>query len=332
MSRKIMILACALLVMLAVVPLSVTAQTTATPKIKIGFVAGIVDPFYQVMELGINQAVADLGLTVVSQYPPAPWGPTSQTPILNAMIARGDLDYLIIAPTDKDQMVAPLQAAADAGIKVITVDTFLGDGDYIKGPVTFPLSYIGSDNAEGGRIAAEALAKALGEKGKVYVQNTTVGTSTTEQRGQGFKDGIAEYPNMQLVGMDYNLDDANTSAAQTAAVLQRTPDLGGIFGVNVFSATGASNAVINAGLGGQVQVVAFDATKDAIEKLRQGAISMVIAQKPYDMGYLAVEFAMADHSGVSSLPRRVPTGYQVITAQNVDDPAVARFIYSVPGQ
>ncbi|HVU13019.1 MAG TPA: ABC transporter substrate-binding protein [Phototrophicaceae bacterium] len=330
MSKKLMILACMLLVLLAIVPLSAAAQPQATPKIKIGFVAGIVDPFYQVMEVGINQAVADFGLSVVSQYPPAPWGPNSQTPILNAMIARGDLDYLIIAPTDKDQMVAPLQAAADAGIKVITVDTFLGDGDYVNGPVKFPLSYIGSDNVEGGRIAAEALAQTLGEKGKVYVQNTTVGTSTTEQRGQGFKEGIAEYPNMQLVGMDYNLDDANTSAAQTAAVLQRVPDLGGIFGVNVFSATGASNAVINAGLGGQVQVVAFDATQDAIEKLRQGAISMVIAQKPYDMGYMAVEFAMADAAGVTSLPRRVPTGYQVITAKNVDDPAVARFIYQLP--
>ena len=82
------------------------------------------------------------------------------------MVARGDLDYLITAPTDKEQMVAPLQAAYDAGIKVITVDTFLGDGDYTNGPVTFPISYIGSDNAEGGRIAARALAAAVGETGQ----------------------------------------------------------------------------------------------------------------------------------------------------------------------
>ena len=61
MSKKLMILACVLLVLLAVMPLSVTAQAAPSAKIKIGFIAGIVDPFYQVMELGVNQAVADLG-------------------------------------------------------------------------------------------------------------------------------------------------------------------------------------------------------------------------------------------------------------------------------
>lgn len=315
--------------LLFVVLLAPTTAQDAKPKI--GFLPGVVDPFYQVMEIGVNQAVADFGLEVVTQIPDT-WGPTVQTPILDALIARGDLDYLIIAPTDKEQMVAPLQAAIDAGIKVITVDTFLGDGDYVNGPVTFPISYIGSDNVEGGRIAGRALAEALGGSGKVYIQNTNVGVSTTEQRSQGFREAVAEFPGMEVIGEDYNLDDANTSVEQTTAVLQRVPDLGGIFGVNVFSAQGAGTAVVNAGLGGTVQVVAFDATQFAIELLRNGDVTLVIAQKPYDMGYMAVSFAMADWRGVTSLPHRVTTGYAVITAENVDDPEVARFIYQVPGE
>jgi ribose transport system substrate-binding protein len=325
MSKRIALLFVSVLIILSVAPFA--AAQDDLPKI--GFLPGVVDPFYQVMELGVNAAVEDFGLEVVTQVPDT-WGPTVQTPILDAMVARGDLDYLITAPTDREQMVAPLQAAIDAGIKVITVDTFLGDGDYVNGPVTLPISYIGSDNLEGGRIAARALAEALGGQGSVYIQNTNVGVSTTEQRGQGFREGIAEFPDMEVIGEDYNLDDANTSVEQTTAVLQRVPDLGGIFGVNVFSAQGAGTAVVNAGLGGQVQVVAFDATQFAIELLRNGDVTLVIAQKPYDMGYLAVEFAMADFRGVTSLPRRVTTGYAIITADNVDDPEVARFIYQVP--
>jgi len=327
MSKKYLLFLVIVLTAFSIAPLITSAQDDAKPKI--GFLPGVVDPFYQVMEIGVNAAVADFGLEVVTQYPDT-WGPTVQTPILDAMIARGDLDYLIIAPTDKEQMVAPLQAAVDAGIKVITVDTFLGDGDYVNGPVTFPLSYIGSDNTEGGRIAARALAEVTGGQGKVYIQNTNVGVSTTEQRGQGFREGIAEFPDMEVIGEDYNLDDANTSVEQTTAVLQREPDLAGIFGVNVFSAQGAGNAVKNAGLGGTVQVIAFDATQDAIENLRAGVVSLVIAQKPHDMGYLAVAFAMADFRGVTSLPKHVTTGYAVINAENVDDPEVARFIYQVP--
>jgi ribose transport system substrate-binding protein len=322
-----MLLCVFVLMVLSVLPVS-QAQDA---KPKIGFLPGVVDPFYQVMEVGVKEAVADFGLEVVTQYPDT-WGPTVQTPILDALIARGDLDYLIVAPTDKEQMIAPLQSALDAGIKVITVDTFLGDGDYVNGPVTFPISYIGSDNVEGGRIAAVALADVLGGKGKVYIQNTVVGTSTTEQRSQGFQEGIADYPNLTLAGEDYNDDDANRAAEQTAAKLQAVPDLAGIFGVNVFSAYGAGNAVKAAGLGGHVQVIAFDATQDAIQNLREGVVTLVIAQKPHDMGYLAVTFAMADWRGVTSLPRRVTTGYAVITADNVDQPEVARFIYEVPGQ
>lgn len=298
----------------------------AQAKPKIGFLPGTVDPFYQVMEKGVRDAAKDLGLDVVVQIP-ATWGPTAQTPILDAMIARGDLDYLIIAPVDKEQMIAPLEAARDAGIKVITVDTFLGNGDYVNGPVTFPLSYIGSDNVEGGRIAGNALADTLGGKGKVYIQNTIAGTSTTEQRSEGFKEAIKAHSGMELVSEDYNNDDASLSTQQTAAVLQREPDLAGIFGVNVFSAQGAGQAVLNAGLGGEVQVIAFDATQFAIEQLRAGTVSLVIAQKPYDMGYMAMEFALADARGVTSLPRRVATGYAVITRDNVDNPDISRFIY-----
>ena len=326
MSKRLILLLLASLLVLSA-PM-VAAQDEE--GIVIAFLPGVVDPFYQVMELGVRQAVEDSGLPIelVVQYPDT-WGVAVQTPILDAIVARGDVDYLITAAVDKEQMVAPLQAAHDAGIQIISVDTFLGDGDYVNGPVTFPLSYIGSNNVEGGRIAAEALAANLGGEGKVYIQNTNPGVSTTEQRSQGFREGIAEFPGMEVIGEDYNSDDANTSVQQTSAVLEREAELAGIFGVNVFSAEGAGTAVQNAGLSEVVDVIAFDATLDAIEKLNAGVVSLVIAQKPFDMGYLAVQAAMADHRGVSSIPPRIPTGYAVITRDNVEDPEVARFIYQV---
>lgn len=303
------------------------AQAASAVELKIGFLPGVVDPFYQVMELGVNAAAKDLNIEVVTQIPPT-WGVEAQTPILDAMVARGDLDYIIIAPTDKDQMIAPLQAALDAGIKVITVDTFLGDGDYVSGPVTFPIAYIGSDNVEGGRISARGLAEAIGGKGTVYINSTNPNVSSVEGREQGFKEVMAnEFPDIKVLGPDYNLDDQNKAAQQTAAVIEQNEDLVGVFGTNVFSAGGAGNAVVNAGLGGAVQVVAYDATLEAIELMGKGVVSLVLAQKPFDMGYMAVQFAAADAAGVTSLPRRVETGFAIITKDNVGDPEFARFIY-----
>lgn len=304
------------------------SAASAQEKIKIGFLPGVVDPFYQVMQKGVEKAAADLGgIEVVTQIPPT-WGVEAQNPLLSALVARGDLNYIITAPVDKDQMVAPLQAAVDAGIKVITVDTFLGDGDYAGGPVTFPISYIGSDNVEGGRISARGLAKAIGGKGTVYINSTNPNVSSVEGREQGFAEVMKnEYPDIKVIGPDYNLDDPNKAAQQTAAVIEQNPDLAGVFGTNVFSAQGAGNAVVNAGLGGHVQVVAYDATKDAIESLNKGDVTLVLAQKPFDMGYMAVQFAAADAAGVTSLPKRVQTGFAIIDKSNVTDPNYSRFIY-----
>jgi ribose transport system substrate-binding protein len=45
----------------------------AQAKIKIGFLPGVVDPFYQVMQLGVEAAAKSLGIEVVTQIPPT-WG------------------------------------------------------------------------------------------------------------------------------------------------------------------------------------------------------------------------------------------------------------------
>jgi ribose transport system substrate-binding protein len=267
----------------------------------------------------------------VTQIPPT-WGVEAQTPLLNAMVARGDLSYIITAAVDSQQMIAPLQAANDAGVKIVGVDTFLGDGDYANGPVKFPLTYIGSNNEQGGAFAAQALAKAIGDKGIVYINSVTPNIASVELRVKGFKGEMAKHPNIKVLGPDYNDDDLNKATQQTSAVIEQNPDLAGVFGSNVFSAQGAGAAVVNAGLGGKIQVVAYDATKDAVEMMNKGVVSMALAQKPFDMGYLAVEFAVADAAGVTSLPKRVPTGFAIIDKSNVSDPNFSRFIYQTTGK
>jgi ribose transport system substrate-binding protein len=305
-----------------------TAPTTAPTggKYKIGFLAGTNDPFYITMQRGAQQAAADMGVDLLVQIPQN-WNVTDQTPMLDAMVARGDLQGLFLAPVDAQAMIPPIQKANDAGLPILTVDTFIGDGDYANGPVKFPLSFIASDNHLGGVIACSTLAENIGKKGKVYIQNVNPGISSTDAREAGCKEALKNYPDVVLAGVDYNNDDASKAQAQTEAMLQANPDLAGIFGTNVFSAQGAGQVVANKGLSGKVKVVAFDATAAAIDMLKAGTVDMVIAQKPSDMGYFAVEFAYAYFNGVTSIPKHVPTGYAVITRDNMNDPNISRFFY-----
>jgi ribose transport system substrate-binding protein len=111
-------------------------------------------------------------------------------------------------------------------------------------------------------------------------------------------------------------------------VLTANPDIKGMFATNTFGAQGAGAAIENAGLKGAVEVVLFDASEGNIEFLKAGTVTQVIAQKPADMGYLGVVTAIANARGVTSIPKRIPTGYAVIDAKNVSDPNVAKFIYT----
>jgi len=134
-------------------------------KFTIALIPGLTtDAFYITMRKGAEAAAKAVGATLVFQGAPD-FNPVTQVPVLDAVIAKKP-DAILIAPTDKDQLIQPLKKAADAGIPVITVDTFIGTGVYQtgKGDADFPLAYIASDNLLGGAIAARALAKAVGEK------------------------------------------------------------------------------------------------------------------------------------------------------------------------
>lgn len=316
----------------AAAPAAEEAAAPAGETLKVALLYGVKnDGFYITMVKGANAKAAELGNVEVIADGPNQFNATEQRPIIDAVLATNP-DAVCVAVTDKTALIEPLQAASEAGIPVFSVDTYMGEdgGDYVNGAVTFPLSYIGSDNREGGRIACQAVIDAMGGSGKFYIQNVRPGVSTTDQREQGCKDAIdATNGAVELVGVDYNEDSAAKSAEQTAAVLERVPDLGGAFGANLFSAEGLGQSVKNAGLTGVVKVAAFDAPESAIVELQDGLFDLVIAQLPYEMGQVCVEYAVAANAGnLDVIEKRYGTGYQVITRENVDTPESQNAIYS----
>jgi ribose transport system substrate-binding protein len=306
----------------------VDVASAADNKYTIALIPGLTtDAFYITMRKGAEAAAKDLGVTLVFQGA-SDFNPVTQVPVLNAIIGRKP-SAILIAPTDKTQLVQPLKQAVDAGIPVLTVDTFIGDGHYQtgSGDADFPISYIASDNILGGQIAARALAKAIGDKGKVYVSNVKPGISTTDQREQGFKDEMKKHSNITVLETQFNDDDANKAASQFQSVFARNSDLAGVFGANLFSAMGAANGVKQSGKSGKVKVVAFDAPTSIVGEIKSGNVDIAIAQHPAEIGYYGVVSAFAHLTG-QSVPTLIGTGFTVIDKDNIDDPNVKRFIYS----
>lgn len=296
--------------------------------IKILYIPGVDDPFYKSMEKGAQQKAETLGVSLsVSAYPDT-WDPAVQIPLLNKAAGSGDYDLILIAPVDRDALVAPLKLLYEKGVQIITVDTEIGNGDYMDiSQWSFPLSHIGTDNFAGAVALGEDLAEKVGEKGKVYINTTTALTSTTEERKDGFIEGISHFPEMEIIRVDYNGDLQEVARNQTLTVLMDHPELVAVFGTNVFSSQGVSSAVKNTGLSGAVRVAAWDSTETLVRSLRNGEVDLVLAQKPAEIGALAVEWAHSYLIEGKKIPKKITSGYVILDKTNINDPDMEQYIY-----
>ncbi|GAM50225.1 LacI family transcriptional regulator [Nocardia seriolae] len=266
------------------------------------------EPFYISMQCGASDEAKKLGYSLDTQAP-SQFDASLQTPIFTGVIANKP-GAILIAPTHAQAMASPIKQAKDAGIKVIEVDTALQD-------TSIALSSISSDNVKGGRLAAQTLAKLVGDKGSVLVINTKAGTSTTDQRAQGFGDELKQsHPGMTSLGVQYNNNEAAQAASIVTATLAAHPDLAGIFATNLSSAEGAATGLRNAGKLGQVKVVGFDASPKQVQDLKDGTVQALIAQNPGDIGKQGVDQAAAALEG-KPVTRTIQTDMIAITQDNM---------------
>jgi ribose transport system substrate-binding protein len=297
-------------------------QRAAKKTYTIYLVAGIAsDAFYLTMKKGAEAAGKKLGVKVVFTGSTASFSPNTQIPFLNGAIARHP-DAILIAPTDKTALIAPIQRAISAGVPVITVDTF------ISKPIA--VTNVSTDNLGGGKAAADALAKAIGGSGDVAAISVNPGISTTDQRSQGFASQLkAKYPNINYLGVQYCNDDQTKASNQTSALMNGHPNLKGIFAMNVVSGNGVTSAVTAAGKAGQVKLVEFDAGPPQVQALKAGTIDALVAQYPYGIGQMGVQLAYKYITGHrTGIKKHYGTGSAVVTKANVNSPAIKKYLYT----
>jgi ribose transport system substrate-binding protein len=274
---------------------------------KMTLVAGVKgDEFYITMNCGAQEKAKELGVTLDFQGPDE-FDASQQTPVVNAVAAKKP-DAMLVAPTDTKAMFAPIKQVADAGSKVVLVDTTLEQPD-------MAVSQIASDNKGGGAAAAETLKQLMGDAGgKVYVSNVKPGISTTDLREEGFVAKAKEL-GLDYAGRNYNNDKPETAAAQVKAALAKDPDIKGIFATNLFGAEGAATGVREAGAK-DVKIVGFDAGPKQVEDLKQGIVQALIAQKPAEIGATGVEQAYNALTGKPTTAK-IATGFTSITQDNL---------------
>ncbi len=285
---------------------------------KVEFVVGrLGDPFVAQEICGAQDAADKYGIDLTATGAGV-WSATDQLPFLNAAIVK-DPDALLLEATDSTALNQAVKPHVDSGKPLVTVDAGISE-DWAH-------AFIASDNKAGGALAAQDLAAAIGESGAVLVINVAPGVGILDERQKGFEEEIAKFPNITYLGTEFGGDDPTKIAGVVNAMLAAHPDLAGIYATATLVGESAGAAVQEAGVSDQVHVVSFDASDRLVELLKSGGVDSLIVQKPYQMGYNGVEAVVAALKGEEYTGETV-TDYVVATADTVDSPDVAKWMYS----
>lgn len=229
---------------------------------------------------------------------------------------------ILVSVADAKLMQPAIDDAINAGIPVLTVDS--------DAPGSKRLYFIGTNNRLAGHLGGQELVQKLGGKGNV-VFFTNSGQPNLEQRLDGYKDILADSPNLHIK------DVVDIKGESTAAFdyTQHALPLTGKDRVDAFVCLEASagpevGEVLRRNNARDRVVIAMDLNTDTLNDVKQGYIAATIAQKPFTMAYFGVK--MLDelyHNPLPSLtkdyavdpsapiPAFIDTGSTLVDASNV---------------
>ena len=234
------------------------------------------NPFFVSIREGIEEGAGDDAETVISD---AQNDSSTQSNQVEDLITQG-VDLIIINPVDSTAIASSVEKANEANIPVICVDRGTDSGEIV--------SFIASNNVEGGKLAGEYILEKVGENAEVVQLEGIPGASSTRERGEGFKEATDGKINL-VASQTANFDRAEGLTVMEN-LLQAHPDVKAVFCQNDEMALGASEAIKTSGK--DIVVVGFDGNEDAISAVEDGSLSATVAQKPKEMGKLAIETAI----------------------------------------
>ena len=288
-----------------------TAQTASTGEgYKVALITmDSIDQHWITLKEGAEKAASELGVALTFMAPNTKDDALQIEQVNNAVSAGNQA--IIVAANGPDAISSALKEAADAGIKIIYVDS----------PANVPAeATFSTDNTAAGKTAGQTMLDALGAKGvtsgKIGIVNVNAATASTVAREAGFREAF-EGTDFELLETQYGEGDAAKS--QSIAENYITQGVVGIFGCNEGSTNGAGNAVKAANA--DVVCVGFDKSDAILGLIEDGYILATMAQNPDVMGYEGVKAAVAALKGEDLGGKVTDTGVSVLKAETASAPA-----------
>lgn len=295
-------------------------SSSGDKKLRIAVIPkGTTHIFWKSVHAGAKKAENDLGVEIIWQGPLKESDRQTQIQIVQNFISQ-NIDAIVLAPLDSRSLVPVVKSAGKRNLPVVIFDSDLDSDDY--------KSFVATDNYKGGQLCAELLAQQMGNKGKAILMRYLEGSASTTNREQGFLDRIAEIaPDIELISTNQYAGATIERGLQSSQnLLNRFPEVQGIYCPNETSVQAMLRALQTAGKAGKVVLVGFDANETLIQGIKDGELHGIALQDPFMMGYKGVETAVKVVRG-EPFDKRVDTGVVMVTKENMDLPEIQILLY-----
>jgi ribose transport system substrate-binding protein len=270
--------------------------------------------FWESVKRGAEKAGEEAGVKILWNGPKRETDREEQIQIIEDFTIQ-KVSGIVLAPLDSKALVPKVEELYDQNIPCVIIDSGIETDKYV--------CFAATDNYIGGLIAARRMGKILNGKGKIVVVKYVPGSGSTTNRENGFIDTIKkEFPGIEIVDAQYGNDTVETALQVTEDMLTKNAELDGLFACNASTSVGALQGLRSQGRTGDIKMIGFDTEKALIDGLKEGAIDSLVAQNPYRMGYEGVKAVLAVLDGTELPTRRIDTGVNLVTKDNMETPEI----------
>jgi LacI family transcriptional regulator len=197
-----------------------------------------------------------------------------------------------------------------AGVPVVTLVSDI--------PTVDRFDYIGIDNRAAGRLAGFLMGRFLGvARAEVGLLAGTLQYRGHQEREMGFRHVLAEeFPNLSVVAIREDQDDAEHAYRETGALLRDYPTLKGVYNAGAGN-RGLARALEESGRARDVVAISHELTPYTRRSLVAGTLDAVIDQNPRMEALAAIRALVAATRSGNGRPRTAPIPFTPYFRENL---------------
>lgn len=265
----------------------------------------LTNPFHIAMRDAIKAAVEANGDTLIDIDGQS--DQITQNDVIDDLITQG-IEVLFLNPVDSASVQPALEACAEAGVKVINIDSAVQDRSLIA-------TYIAANNVEAGRQCGEEIVKLYPDGANICIIENPLAESVVD-RVSGLEEAI-EGTNCTIIDRkSFSTMDVVLTNAED--MLTANGDIDVFWGLNDDVSLIILGAVESAGRSDEIRVMSVDGSPSGKTSVSEGGLYATAAQSPVSLGEKAVECAYTLLEG-GTIEAEYSLDTTLVTPDNVAD-------------